>query len=48
VTTLSERKWQEIHEAAVDNDFDPADDGNNSDIDDPSELIQISESEAED
>jgi hypothetical protein len=54
VTTLSERKWKEIYEAtqevvaAVDNDFDPADDGNNSDNDDPSDLIQISESEAED
>ena len=54
VTKLSEKKWLEIHEAtqevvaAVDNDFDPAEDGNNSDIDDPSELVQISESEAED
>jgi len=54
MTKLSEKKWLEIHEAtqevvaAVDNDFDPAEDGNNSDIDDPSELVQISESEAED
>jgi len=51
VTTLSERKWQEIHDttqevvASIDNDFDPAEDGDNSDIDDPSEMVQISESE---
>jgi hypothetical protein len=32
----------------VNNDFDPAEDGENSDNDDPSELIQISESETED
>lgn len=54
VIKLSEKKWQEIYEAAeevvasVDNDFDAAEDGENSDNDDPSELIQISESEAED
>jgi hypothetical protein len=54
VTKLSERKWQEIYEAtqqvvaSVDNDFDPAEDGENSDNDDPSELVQISKSEAED
>ena len=46
-----ERKWQEIQEAtqevvtSVDNDFDPAEEGNHSDIDDPSEMVQISESE---
>ena len=54
VTKLSKKKWQEIYEAtqeviaSVDNDFDP-EDGENSDNDDPSELVQISdESEAED
>ena len=54
VTRLSEKKWQEIYKAtqevidSVDNDFDPAEDGKNSDNDDPSELVQISESEAKD
>ena len=54
VTKLSKNKWQEIYEAtqevvaSVDNYFDPAEDGENSDNDDPSELVQISESEAED
>ena len=54
MSKLSEKKWQKIHEttqevvATVDNDFDPAEDGNDSDTDDPSALIQISESEAED
>jgi len=54
VTKLSEKKWQEIYKAtqevvaSVDNDFDPAEDGENSDNDDLSELIQISESEPED
>jgi hypothetical protein len=48
VTTLLERKWQEIHDttqeviASINNDFDPAEDG---DIDDLSEMVQISESE---
>jgi len=46
VTKLSEKKWQEIYEAtqevvsSVDNDFGPAEDGENSDNDDPSELVQ--------
>jgi len=54
VTKLSEKKWQEIYKAmeevvaSVNNDFDPAKDGENSDNDDPSKLIQISESKAED
>jgi hypothetical protein len=54
VTKLSKKKWQEIYEAtqevvaSVNNDFDP-EDSKNSDNDDPSELVQISdESEAED
>ena len=54
VTKLSEKKWQEIYEAtqevvaSVDNDLDRVEDGENSDNDNPSKLIQISESEAED
>ena len=33
---------------SVDNNLDPAEDDNNIDIDDPSEMVQISKSEAED
>ena len=51
---LSKNKWQEIYKAtqevvaSVDNDFNLAEDGENSDNDDPSELVQISNSEAKD
>ena len=54
MTRLSEKKWQEIYKAtqevvnSVDNNFDPAEDSENSDNNDPSELVQISESEAKD
>jgi len=54
LTEFSERKWQELHSAMqdiitfVDNNFNPAEDDDNSDMDDPSELVQISELEAED
>ena len=53
VAKLSEKKWQEIYEAtqevvaSVDNNLDPAEDGENSDNNNASKLIQLSESEAE-
>ena len=55
VTKLSGKEWHwEIYEAtqevvaSVDNDLDQAEDGQNSNNDNPSKLIQISEFEAED